>query len=250
MAARVGRFSEASGGTLFLDEIGDMPADLQAKLLRVLQDQVVTPVGATRAEQVDVRIIAATHRDLDALVSSGSFREDLLYRLRVMPIHLPALRERSEDVAVLVEHFIARYAGELAGGARFLTDSTVAFLSRHPWPGNVRELENAIKRALVLSTGEVLTRDDFAFLESDPSESGAAHSLRRLVERDVQNAIENRETGEIYRAWLERVERPLLETVLSHTDGNQVRAAALLGINRNTLRKKIAELGLALPDRK
>jgi two-component system nitrogen regulation response regulator GlnG len=250
MAARVGRFSEASGGTLFLDEIGDMPADLQAKLLRVLQDQVVTPVGATRAEQVDVRIIAATHRDLDALVSSGSFREDLLYRLRVMPIHLPALRERSEDVAVLVEHFIARYAGELAGGARFLTDSTVAFLSRHPWPGNVRELENAVKRALVLSTGEVLTRDDFAFLESDPSEPGAAHSLRRLVERDVQNAIENRETGEIYRAWLERVERPLLETVLSHTDGNQVRAAALLGINRNTLRKKIAELGLALPDRK
>jgi two-component system nitrogen regulation response regulator GlnG len=250
MASRVGRFSEASGGTLFLDEIGDMPADLQAKLLRVLQDQVVTPVGATRAEQVDVRIIAATHRDLDALVSSGTFREDLLYRLRVMPIQLPALRERSEDVAVLAEHFIARYAGELAGGARFLTDSAVAFLSRHSWPGNVRELENAIKRALVLSTGEVLTRDDFAFLESDPSEPGAAHSLRRLVERDVQNAIENRETGEIYRAWLERVERPLLETVLSHTDGNQIRAAALLGINRNTLRKKIAELGLVLPDRK
>ncbi|MBW2576592.1 MAG: sigma-54-dependent Fis family transcriptional regulator [Deltaproteobacteria bacterium] len=250
MASRIGRFSEASGGTLFLDEIGDMPADLQAKLLRVLQDQVVTPVGATRAEQVDVRIIAATHRDLDALVSSGSFREDLLYRLRVMPIQLPALRERSEDVAVLAEHFIARYAGELAGGARFLTDSTVAFLSRHPWPGNVRELENAIKRALVLSTGEVLTRDDFAFLESDPSEPGAARSLRRLVERDVQNAIENRETGEIYRAWLERVERPLLETVLSHTDGNQIRAAALLGINRNTLRKKIAELGLVLPGRK
>ena len=250
MASRVGRFSEASCGTLFLDEIGDMPADLQAKLLRVLQDQVVTPVGATRSEQVDVRIIAATHRDLDALVSSGSFREDLLYRLRVMPIQLPALRERSEDVAVLAEHFIARYAGELAGGARFLTDSTVAFLSRNPWPGNVRELENAIKRALVLSTGEVLTRDDFAFLESDPSESGAAHSLRRLVERDVQNAIENRETGEIYRAWLERVERPLLETVLSHTDGNQIRAAALLGINRNTLRKKIAELGLVLPGRK
>jgi two-component system nitrogen regulation response regulator GlnG len=250
MASRVGRFSEASGGTLFLDEIGDMPADLQAKLLRVLQDQAVTPVGATRAEQVDVRIIAATHRDLDALVSSGSFREDLLYRLRVMPIQLPALRERSEDVAVLAEHFIARYAGELAGGPRFLTDSTVSFLSRHPWPGNVRELENAIKRALVLSTGEVLTRDDFAFLESDPSEPGAAHSLRRLVERDVQKAIENRETGEIYRVWLERVERPLLETVLSHTDGNQIRAAALLGINRNTLRKKIAELGLALPGRK
>jgi len=167
-----------------------------------------------------------------------------------MPMHLPALRERSEDVAVLAEHFIARYAGELAGGPRFLTDSTVAFLSRYPWPGNVRELENAVKRALVLSPGEVLTRDDFAFLESGTSEAGAAHSLRRLIEREVQNAIENRETGEIYRACLERVERPLLETVLSHTDGNQVRAAALLGINRNTLRKKIAELGVALPGRK
>jgi two-component system nitrogen regulation response regulator GlnG len=249
LVSRIGRFSEASGGTLFLDEIGDMPADLQAKLLRVLQDQVVTPVGAQRAEKVDVRIIAATHRDLDALVSNGSFREDLLYRLRVMPVHLPALRERSEDIEVLAEYCIACYANDLAGGARFLADSAAAFLSRCPWPGNVRELENAIKRALVLSTGEVLTREDFAFLESGSAEPDAADLLRRLIERDVQNALENRETGEIYRAWLERVERPLLETVLSHTDGNQIRAAALLGINRNTLRKKIADLGIAIPGR-
>jgi two-component system nitrogen regulation response regulator GlnG len=249
LASRIGRFSEASGGTLFLDEIGDMPADLQAKLLRVLQDQIVTPVGAQRAEKVDVRILAATHRDLDALVSDGSFREDLLYRLRVMPIHLPALRERSEDIEVLAEYFITCYADDLAGGARFLADSAAAFLSRCPWPGNVRELENAIKRALVLSTGEVLTQEDFAFLESKPAEPDAADLLRRLIERDVQNALENRETGEIYRAWLERVERPLLETVLSHTDGNQIRAAALLGINRNTLRKKITDLGIVIPGR-
>jgi two-component system nitrogen regulation response regulator GlnG len=218
-------------------------------LLRVLQDQVVTPVGAQRAEQVDVRIIAATHRDLDALVSNGSFREDLLYRLRVMPIHLPALRERSEDIEVLAEYFINRYADDLAGGARFLAESATAFLGRYSWPGNVRELENAIKRALVLSTGEVLTREDFAFLDSDPAELDAADLLRQLIERDVRDALENRETGEIHRAWLERVERPLLETVLSHTDGNQIRAAALLGINRNTLRKKIADLGIVLPGR-
>jgi two-component system nitrogen regulation response regulator GlnG len=249
LVSRIGRFSEASGGTLFLDEIGDMPADLQAKLLRVLQDQIVTPVGAQRAEKVDVRIIAATHRDLDVLVSNGSFREDLLYRLRVMPIHLPALRERSEDIEVLAEYFVACYANDLAGGARFLADSAAAFLSRCPWPGNVRELENAIKRALVLSTGEVLTQEDFAFLESEPAKPDAADLLRRLIERDVQNALENRETGEIYRAWLERVERPLLETVLSHTDGNQIRAAALLGINRNTLRKKITDLGIVIPGR-
>ena len=249
LASRVGRFSEASGGTLFLDEIGDMPADLQAKLLRVLQDQLVTPIGAQRAQKVDVRIIAATHRDLDVLISTGLFREDLLYRLRVMPIHIPALRERSEDVKVLAEYFIARYADDLTGGARFLTDSAIEFLARHSWPGNVRELENAIKRALVLSSGEVLTQEDFAFLESESTEPDAADLLRRLIERDVKDALENRETGEIYRAWLERVERPLLETVLSHTDGNQIRAAALLGINRNTLRKKIADLGIALPGR-
>ncbi len=249
LASRVGRFSEASGGTLFLDEIGDMPADLQAKLLRVLQDQLVTPVGAQRAQKVDVRIIAATHRDLDALISTGSFREDLLYRLRVMPIHIPALRERSEDVEVLAEHFIARYADDLTGGVRFLTDSAVEFLIRQAWPGNVRELENAIKRALVLSTGEVLTPENFAFLETESAKPDAADLLRRLIERDVKGALENRETGGIYRAWLERVERPLLETVLTHTDGNQIRAAALLGINRNTLRKKIADLGIVLPDR-
>ena len=249
LASRVGRFSEASGGTLFLDEIGDMPADLQVKLLRVLQDQLVTPIGAQRAQKVDVRIIAATHRDLDALISTGSFREDLLYRLRVMPIHMPALRERSEDVEVLAEYFIARYADDLTGGARYLTDSAVEFLARQAWPGNVRELENAIKRALVLSSGEVLTQEDFSFLESESAEPDAADLLRRLIERDVKDVLENRETGEIYRAWLERVERPLLETVLSHTDGNQIRAAALLGINRNTLRKKIADLGIALPGR-
>ena len=249
LTSRVGRFSEASGGTLFLDEIGDMPADLQAKLLRVLQDQLVTPVGAQRAQKVDVRIIAATHRDLDALISTGSFREDLLYRLRVMPIHIPALRERSEDVEVLAEHFIARYADDLTGGVRFLTDSAVEFLIQQAWPGNVRELENAIKRALVLSTGEVLTQENFAFLETESAKPDAADLLRRLIERDVKGALENRETGEIYRAWLERVERPLLETVLTHTDGNQIRAAALLGINRNTLRKKIADLGIAIPGR-
>ncbi len=249
LAARVGRFAEASGGTLFLDEIGDMPADLQAKLLRVLQDQVVTPVGAQRAAKVDVRIIAATHRDLDALVADGSFREDLLYRLRVMPIQLPALRERGEDIPVLAEHFIARYAADLAGGPRFLEDAALDFLRRCPWPGNVRELENAIKRALVLSSGEVLTREDFAFLEREPAERESADLLRQLVEREVREALEDRASGEIYRAWLERVERPLLETVLAHTDGNQVRAAALLGINRNTLRKKIAELKIALPGR-
>jgi two-component system nitrogen regulation response regulator GlnG len=247
--SRVGRFREASGGTLFLDEIGDMPVDLQAKLLRVLQDQEVTPVGAQRSEQVDVRIIAATHRDLDDLVSKGLFREDLLYRLRVMPVHMPALRERSEDIPILAEYFTSLYAEELAGGARFLANSAVEFLSRNAWPGNIRELENAIKRALVLGTGEVLDREDFAFLERKTEDGDPSDALPRLVVRRVRDALESGRTGDIYRSVLEQIERPLVEAVLEYTDGNQIRAASLLGINRNTLRKKIGELGISVPGR-
>ena len=249
VASRIGRFREASGGTLFLDEIGDMPVDLQSKLLRVLQEQEVTPVGAQHSESVDVRIVAATHRDLDDLVAKNLFREDLLYRLRVMPVHMPALTERSEDIPSLAEYFTTRYSEELAGGARFLDDSALAFLSQHAWPGNIRELENAIKRALVQCSGEVIDREEFAFLKPPPAASEPALALPRLVERKAKEALARGDTGELYRTVLEHVERPLLETVLKHTDGNQVRAAGLLGINRNTLRKKIGELGISVPRR-
>jgi len=247
VAARTGRFREASSGTLFLDEIGDMSSDLQAKLLRVLQDQEVTPVGGAASQKVDVRIIAATHRDLDEAVREGAFREDLIYRLRVVPLHLPPLRDRRQDVRVLAEHFVQHYAPELAGAPRYLADETVSVLMRHSWPGNVRELENAVKRALVLGTSEVLAPEDFAFLEAPGSSRGTA-TLAELVRREVDAELE-RETGEAYRHVLEKVERPLLEAALARTDGNQIRAAALLGINRNTLRKKIVELGIALPGR-
>ncbi|MDJ0850546.1 MAG: sigma-54 dependent transcriptional regulator [Myxococcota bacterium] len=246
--ARIGRFSEASGGTLFLDEIGDMPVDLQAKLLRVLQSSEVTPVGGRRAEHVDVRIIAATHRDLDAAVAASEFREDLLYRLRVVPLHIPPLRERREDVPVLAQHFVDRYAQELGTGPRLLSEQTVSRLSAYDWPGNVRELENAIKRALVLATGEILLPEDFAFLEESAGSGRDGPDLEQLVRGEVGTALEAGDEN-VYRTVLERVERPLLETVLARTDGNQIRAAALLGINRNTLRKKIVELGIELPGR-
>jgi two-component system nitrogen regulation response regulator GlnG len=245
IAARVGRFREAHQGTLFLDEIGDMPIDLQAKLLRVLQSGEVTPVGARASEQVDVRIVAATHRDLDTAVREGRFREDLLYRLRVVPLHIPPLRERRDDIALLAEHFVARYSEELGTGRRLLAPAALERLEAHAWPGNVRELENSIKRALVLASGEVLTPEDFAFLVAAPAgEPGDAD----WVEREVLAALE---TGarDVYRRILERVEKPLLEAVLARTDGNQIRAAAILGINRNTLRKKIVELGIPLPGR-
>ncbi len=246
--ARLGRFREASGGTLFLDEIGDMPIDLQAKLLRVLQNNEVTPVGGRRAEQVDLRIVAATHRDLDRAIEAGTFREDLLYRLRVVPLHLPALRERSDDIRILAEHFVDRYAEELAGTPRFISDGAIECLCQYNWPGNVRELENSIKRALVLSTADVLVPEDFSFLDGRPAGGAGEDDLPALIRNAVNAALSDAEE-DIYRKVLERVERPLLETVLKRTEGNQIRAAAMLGINRNTLRKKITELGIELPRR-
>jgi two-component system nitrogen regulation response regulator GlnG len=249
VAARAGRFREATGGTLFLDEIGDMPVDLQAKLLRVLQSNEVTPVGGNHASKIDVRIIAATHRDLDLAVRDGAFREDLLYRLRVVPMQIPKLCERREDIRILAEHFVARYAEELSDGNPFLPDETIEFLCEYDWPGNVRELENAIKRALVLASGDVLQCEDFGFLRRE-AVTGEAIGLEQLVEGEVREALGRPETGDVYRRILESVERPLLETVLAHTEGNQIRAAALLGINRNTLRKKIVELGIEVPGRR
>jgi two-component system nitrogen regulation response regulator GlnG len=249
VGARAGRFREADGGTLFLDEIGDMSSDLQAKLLRVLQDGEVTPVGGNAAVTVDVRIVAATHRDLDRAVADGRFREDLLYRLRVVPIDIPPLRERGEDVRALAEHFCARDGEALTGGRRVLSDAALSRLSEHEWPGNVRELENAIKRALVLSSAELLSPDDFGFLRDPDVADAPSLGLPELVEAEVEAGLSSGAEGRIYREVIEGVERPLIETVLRRTDGNQIRAAALLGINRNTLRKKISELGVRVPGR-
>jgi two-component system nitrogen regulation response regulator GlnG len=247
--SRPGRFREAHGGTLFLDEIGDMPVELQSKLLRVLQTSEVTSVGGRRAERVDVRILAATHRDLDLDVKAGRFREDLLYRLRVVPMHLPPLRERAEDIPPLAEHFVARYAQELAAGPRHLVDTTIRHLAAYPWPGNVRELENAIKRALVLATGEVLLPEDFAFLRAPQAPEAGRATLETLVVDEVRGVLGDGNASDVHPRLLARVEKPLLETVLEHTGWNQIRAAALLGINRNTLRKRIGELGIKLPGR-
>ncbi len=250
VSARAGRFREASGGTLFLDEIGDMPIELQAKLLRVLQFEEVMPVGGRDPEPVDVRIVAATHRDLDERVRAGEFREDLLYRLRVVPMSIPPLRERVEDIRTLALHFVERYAPELAEGPVSLPDRTIERLERHDWPGNVRELENAIKRSLVLSTDDLLTPEEFDFLTPQADRAGAEVSLEELVAREVDELLERPgDLDDVFHRIQSRVERPLLETVLEKTQGNQIRAAALLGINRNTLRKKITELGIELPRR-
>jgi two-component system nitrogen regulation response regulator GlnG len=250
VSARAGRFREASGGTLFLDEIGDMPVELQAKLLRVLQSGEVTPVGGRDPEHVDIRIVAATHRDLDERVRAGEFREDLLYRLRVVPMSIPPLRERPEDIRTLSLHFVDRYAKELGEGPVTLPPATVERLEAYDWPGNVRELENAIKRALVLSTDDILAPSEFDFLTQTSEPLTTQITLEELVSQEVHSVLEaSSETTDVYHRIQQRIERPLLEVVLEHTQGNQIRAAAILGINRNTLRKKITELGIELPHR-
>ncbi len=248
--SRAGRFREASGGTIFLDEIGDMAIDLQAKLLRVLQSGEVTPVGGRGDEIVDVRIIAATHHDLDQGVREGTFREDLLYRLRVVPMSIPPLRERVEDIRTLAAHFIDRYAPELAEGTVNLPEQSIERLESHSWPGNVRELENAIKRALVLSTNDVLAPAEFDFLMPPPNSGSGEGTLEELVIQETNLLYDaDNDSTDIYQRLQQRVERALLEVVLDRTQGNQIRAAARLGINRNTLRKKITELGIELPHR-
>jgi two-component system nitrogen regulation response regulator GlnG len=248
--SRAGRFREASGGTLFLDEIGDMAIDLQAKLLRVLQSGEVTPVGGRGEVMVDVRIIAATHHDLDEGVREGVFREDLLYRLRVVPMSIPPLRDRAEDIRILALHFVERYARELTEGPVSLPEQSIERLEAYSWPGNVRELENAIKRALVLSTNEVLAPEEFDFLTEQSTARTKEATLEEFVIRET-NLLFDRDgnANDIYQNLQQRVERSLLEVVLERTQGNQIRAAARLGINRNTLRKKITELGIELPSR-
>jgi two-component system nitrogen regulation response regulator GlnG len=164
-------------------------------------------------------------------------------------VEIPPLRERPDDIRALVSHFVNLYAEELGTGHQQLADATMEKLEAHDWPGNVRELENAIKRALVLASGDVLTPEDFAFLTRTTEAPQEGASLDELVRNEAQSALESGETGELYRTVLERVERPLLEAVLEHTEGNQIRAAAMLGINRNTLRKKIVDLEIDLPGR-
>jgi two-component system nitrogen regulation response regulator GlnG len=246
--ARIGRFREAQGGTLMLDEIGDLPLPLQAKLLRVLQEREVTPLGGKHALPIDVRIIAATHQDLARLVSERRFREDLYFRLNVVPIRIAPLRERREDIPVLVEHFVERFSRELDVPRRWPTEAAMELLARQPWPGNVRELENAMKRALVLSSSEVITPDDIQSatgLGIPPS-----GEWTDLARREFARALEATDGGEVdegtgpYWEFVERLERVIIREALGRCGNNQIRASRLLGINRNTLRKKMTDLGI------
>ncbi len=250
----IGRFEQAEGGTLFLDEIGDMPLEAQTRLLRVLQQGEYTTVGGRLPIKTDVRIIAATNRDLRQLISQGLFREDLYYRLNVVPMRLPPLRERVEDIPDLVRHFLRKAEADDLPAKRLDTEA-FDLLKRYRWPGNVRELENVIRRLAVLHAGDTIPASAIETELSEPprlSDSGGeedpASSLAVAVERHLTRYFaghgERLPPPGLYDRVIQEVERPLLSLCLGATKGNQIRAAHLLGLNRNTLRKKIRDLGL------
>jgi DNA-binding NtrC family response regulator len=223
---RTGAFREAERGTLFLDEIGDMDIAMQAKILRALQERTITPVGG-KPVQVDVRVIAATHRDLKQRVGDGTFREDLFYRLHVVPIHLPALRERIADIVPLAEHFLAR----VSVGKRLSADAA-ARLIRHTWPGNVRELKNAMERAAVLVRGDVINADDVSFIDEARAVAG---EISDWPDEDLPSAIV-------------RLEEMLIRRALARSAGNRAEAARMLGIHRQLLYTKMKRYGLDLSE--
>jgi transcriptional regulator with PAS, ATPase and Fis domain len=231
ISQREGRFALAHGGTIFLDEIGDMSPNLQVKLLRVLQDRTFEPVGSSKSQTVDVRVVAATNQDLERAIREGRFREDLYYRLNVIPIEVPPLRQRPDDIPLLVQHFLDVMHQERGTRVDSISEEAMALLCRHDWPGNVRELENLMERLSVLrGEGEIRIEDLPANLRERPAVALAAPSVP--------------ETGLDFREVVDQFESELIRQALEQTQGNKNRAAQLLGLNRTTLLEKIKKKGL------
>jgi DNA-binding NtrC family response regulator len=242
---RIGKFEQCNGGTLFLDEIGDMSPGSQAKILRVLQEQAFQSVGGNKTIRTDVRLLAATHRDLPGLSAQGKFRADLYYRLSVFPIHVPPLRERGDDLLLLVQHYLRRFSGELGRDVRNIDPEALDRLRNYDWPGNVRELQSVLKRALLRANGAVLLP---AFLPENLASSSESQPVETQDESPgLESFIHGRlraETCNLYAETHRQVDRLLLRRVLNHTSGSQRQAASMLGIARQTLRFKLREQGL------
>jgi two-component system nitrogen regulation response regulator GlnG len=239
---RIGKFEQCSGGTLFLDEIGDMSALTQTKVLRVLQDQRFERLGGGEVVQCDVRLIAATNHDLERLVADGRFRSDLFYRLSIFTIRLPPLRERGEDLPLLIEYFLRRFNRELCKEVSQVTPEALDILRKHAWPGNLRELQSVLKQALLRATGPILLPDFLPLLTSEPRSA-------TMENPDWDGFVEARLAAgseDLHAEMLEMMERHLLTRVLSFTGGNQVQAARILGITRGSLRTKIRALGITI----
>ncbi|MBT5074478.1 MAG: nitrogen regulation protein NR(I) [Kordiimonadaceae bacterium] len=258
----IGRFEQAKGGTLFLDEIGDMPMEAQTRLLRVLQEGEYISVGGNEAIKVDVRIIAATHRNLKTLIAQGLFREDLYYRLNVVPINLPPLRDRIDDIADLVRHFFNNYAEENNQPPKLMDGEAIEFIKDYNWPGNIRELENLVQRLSALYGEEVISLENVSNELSTQSTIDPQSPLDKeniIVDETLQQSIyrhlkkyfdahpgDDLPSNGLYTRILNELEIPLIELSLRATRGNQIKAAELLGLNRNTLRKKIKELEIQI----
>ena len=248
-----GKFKLAEKGTLFLDEIGDMPIDAQTRLLRVLQEGEFTPIGGKEKIQADTRIIAATHKNLSNLIEKGEFREDLFYRLNVVPISIPPLRERKEDIPELVNHFLDK-AKDLQLEPKKFTTESFQILEKYQWPGNVRELENFILKLCALYTDENIMNDDLAeeilnLQKLDQQMLDTDNQFSKILENYLSRNIDkiNKEyQGDVYNYFVTELEKVLLLEVLKNKNGNQLKAAELLGLNRNTLRKKITELNISI----
>jgi len=243
---RKGKFEIAQGGTLFLDEIGDMPLNLQAKMLRVLENGEYERVGGQKPLKADSRVISATHRNLWNAVGQGDFREDLYYRLNVVSLQIPPLRERKEDIPVLAEHFLKSFAEQQGEKPRILSEDAMTVLLGHVWPGNVRELQNTLSRASVLASGTVIQASDLG-LSPRKEQPDAAHTFDEFLEtwlKEIVTPWSLLEEGDLYEQVISKVEKPLFEKIMEALSGNQVRAAKVLGINRNTLRERLRKYGI------
>lgn len=249
---RIGKFEQCSGGTIFLDEIGDMPLALQSKMLRLLQNQTFERVGSNSTIETDVRIITATHRDLEQMAEQGTFRWDLYYRLNVYSIELPALRERLDDLPVLIEHFLRRANRELDKEVLTVDESAMELLKVYSWPGNIRELQSILKQSVLTSSGSVLLEDFLpdVIRQPQPTKPAGARSRAPQSFGDVWDCFVDERlragSSDIYKEGVDITEREVISRVLRHTNGNQVQATKLLGITRSTLRSKITQLGISI----
>ncbi len=234
---RLGKFEQCSSGTMFLDEIGDMPLSIQAKLLRVLQDGRFQRLGGSETIETDVRIIAATNKNLESMVTENTFREDLYFRINIVAIRIPSLRERREDIRELVHYFIQKYNRIFKKEIKGLTSDTLKMLEEYSWPGNVRELENVIQKAMVLCKSDYLSIECCEGLSMRAAENPSAN-LAEAIENLVVLAFKDSSHG-IFQDLISRIERELIRGALDQTRGNQVQASRLLGMSRNTLRKKL-----------
>ncbi|MFN3740068.1 MAG: sigma-54-dependent transcriptional regulator [Thermodesulfovibrionales bacterium] len=237
---RIGKFEQCNGGTIFLDEIGDMPTGLQAKLLRVLHDGTFQRLGGTETIETNVRIVAATNKDIEDMVKKGTFREDLYYRINVVTINVPPLRERKEDIKELVHYFIQKYNKRLGKTIKGITSEALKRLEEYQWPGNVRELENVIQKAMVFCNSDYLSTECYNTLQKQSLIQNSCASIEKAIHDLVELSFKE-SCSDKFHAIVSLFEKTMIKKALELTKGNQVQAARLLGISRNTLRKKLEE---------